>query len=971
MKVRRLYSYVRRLSCLLLLCSGTIVFAQADSGSIRGTVTDPSGAAVVDATVQAVTPDDQTITTKSNRSGIYEFKGLAAGTYSITATAKGFQSYASGVSVVAAQAQKLDIPLTIAVEEEKVQVNDQSTNVDVNPTDNASSIVLRGKDLDALSDDPDELQSDLEALAGPSAGPNGGQMYIDGFTAGQLPPKSAIREIRINQNPFSAEYDKLGYGRIEIFTKPGTDKYHGQFTVNGNTSAFNSPNPLVNFQSTFEDAGEGAVRVPPYDSTIYNGSLGGPLGKKASFFIDAQRRNINDQTVVSALILDPALSPIPFSAAIPHPRTRTNVGPRIDYQLGKNNTLTVRYQFWRDVDENEGVGQLSLPSQAYNESSTEHTVQVSDTQIFGTRVVNETRFQFVRENSDQIANTNGPTISVLGSFEGGGSSIGKATDQSDRYELQNYTSISAGSHFWKFGARIRGTHEINNSTSGFNGTFTFSSLTEYQAAQQQLQAGATTATGASQYSIVMGNPRTTATYVDAGVYFQDDWRVRPNLTLSYGLRFETQNAIRDHGDWAPRIALAWGIGGHSNPKTVLRAGFGMFYDRFGEDLILQAQRLNGNNQQEFIVKDPATFPCPASGCDLTGAQSALTTYQIDPHLHAPYTMQSAVSLERQISRNANFAVSYLNSRGVHQLLTRNINAPLPGTFDPTDPSSGVRPLGNIGNIYQYESLGDFKQNQLIANVNMRIGSALSLFGNYTLNYAHSDASGAGSFPSNPYNIAQDWGRASFDTRHRLFLGGTIALPYAFRLSPMIFASSGSPYSVTVGDDLNGDSIYNDRPWVLGACPATPVATVKCTSLGVFSFTPAAGAPILPINTFSGPSRFTMNLRLGKTFGLGSKIERRGGGDVGPGGPGGPRGHDHGGGFGRATGGPMMLGAATDRRYSLTFSVLVRNIFNHPNYGNPVSNLTSPIFGQFTSTIGGPFSSGSANRRIDLQAVFSF
>src|SRR5581483_6918773 len=227
MKVRRLYSYVRRLSCLLLLCSGTIVFAQADSGSIRGTVTDPSGAAVVDATVQAVTPDDQTITTKSNRSGIYEFKGLAAGTYSITATAKGFQSYASGVSVVAAQAQKLDIPLTIAVEEEKVQVNDQSTNVDVNPTDNASSIVLRGKDLDALSDDPDELQSDLEALAGPSAGPNGGQMYIDGFTAGQLPPKSAIREIRINQNPFSAEYDKLGYGRIEIFTKPGTDQWHG------------------------------------------------------------------------------------------------------------------------------------------------------------------------------------------------------------------------------------------------------------------------------------------------------------------------------------------------------------------------------------------------------------------------------------------------------------------------------------------------------------------------------------------------------------------------------------------------------------------------------------------------------------------------------------------------------------------------------------------------------------------------
>jgi hypothetical protein len=358
------------------------------------------------------------------------------------------------------------------------------------------------------------------------------------------------------------------------------------------------------------------------------------------------------------------------------------------------------------------------------------------------------------------------------------------------------------------------------------------------------------------------------------------------------------------------------------------------------------------------------------GCDLSGAQSALTTYQIDPRLRSPYTMQSAVSLERQISRNANFAVSYLNSRGVHQFLTRNINAPLPGTFDPNDPTSGVRPLGNIGNIYQYESLGDFKQNQLIANVNMRLGTALSLFGNYTLNYANSDTSGAGSFPSNQYNIEQDWGRAAFDTRHRLFLGGTVALPYALRLSPMIFAGSGSPYSVTVGQDLNGDSIYNDRPGVvLSGCPATPVANIKCTQLGVFDLAQTPGAPLLPINRFTGPARFSVNFRLGKTFGFGSKVERRGGGA--PGGPGGPGGHDHGGGFGRAMGGPMMLGAPSDRRYTLTFSVFVRNAFNHPNYGNPVSNLTSPLFGQSTSIVGGPFSSGSANRRIDLQAMFNF
>ena len=149
--------------------------------------------------------------------------------------------------------------------------------------------MLSGKDLEALPDDPDELQADLEALAGPSAGPNGGQIYIDGFTAGQLPPKSSIREIRINQNPFSAEYDKLGYGRIEIFTKPGTDKFHGQFSVEGNSSGLNTRNPFLDADAT-----------QPYDSVIYMGNIGGPINKKASFFFNVQRRNIDEIAVVNA-----------------------------------------------------------------------------------------------------------------------------------------------------------------------------------------------------------------------------------------------------------------------------------------------------------------------------------------------------------------------------------------------------------------------------------------------------------------------------------------------------------------------------------------------------------------------------------------------------------------------------------------------------------------------------------------------
>src|SRR5207248_789919 len=162
------------------------------------------------------------------------FKGLRSGKYTLNVIAEGFTVYENDNADIGDQPLRLNVQLTIAVQEQKIQVSDTAPTVDVNPANNAGAVVLSGKELEALPDDPDELQSDLEALAGPSPGPNGGQMYIDGFTAGQLPPKASIREIRINQNPFSSEYDKLGYGRIEVFTKPGTDKFHGQGFVMGN-----------------------------------------------------------------------------------------------------------------------------------------------------------------------------------------------------------------------------------------------------------------------------------------------------------------------------------------------------------------------------------------------------------------------------------------------------------------------------------------------------------------------------------------------------------------------------------------------------------------------------------------------------------------------------------------------------------------------------------------------------------------
>ena len=966
------YSYVLILT-VLLVC-GASSLAQTTTGTLRGQVTDPSGAVVTNATVAVRAPGGQTLSATTNRGGAYEIGNLAPGRYAVTANAKGFAVFAEdGVEVAAGQVAQFNIALEISVEKERVNVQEETPQVDVNPASNASAIVLSGKDLEALPDDPDELQSDLEALAGPSAGPNGGQMYIDGFTAGQLPPKESIREIRINQNPFSAEYDKLGYGRIEIFTKPGTDKFHGQVSVEGNSSGMNSRNPFL-----------GTAPQAPYDSVEYMGNIGGPINKKASFFFNVQRRNIDEIAIVNAPALDTNFNQIRLSESVPNPRTRTNISPRIDYQVTPNNTLTARYQFYRDTQDNAGVGGTLLPEAGYDTNSTEHTVQISDTQILGTKAVNETRFQYLRDNSGQTPVTTPlqnqlpptvtiiPSINVLGAFTGGRSSSGTQTDHQDHYELQNYTSISQGKHFLKFGGRLRAVHEINTSNAGFNGIFTFQDLATYSNALQgsangipiqfKLDAPPSSSPPTMPTTVPVTVP---VTVVDAGLYVQDDWKVRPTFTLSYGLRLETQNAIHDHADLAPRVGFAWGIGGggKSAPKTVLRGGFGLFYDRFSQDLVLNADRLNGVTQQQYIVPSPDSFPSFPSLSSQTQ-----TIYQISPNLRAPYIMQSAFSLERQVTKIANVTVSYLSSRGVHQFLSLNVNAPFPGT--PGSPP-GETP------VYQYSSDGVFRQNQLITNFNIRAGAKLSLFGYYSLNYANSDTSGASSFPMDSRDLGADYGRASFDTRHRLFVGGTIGLPYAFRLSPFMIFNSGTPYNVTVGQDLNNDSVLNDRPtFATTSDPACLSLIAKCH----YNPSPTASDVLVPINYLTGPARFTLNLRLAKTLGFGPEVGGKGGAQAGGGPGGGPRGggpHGGGGGghggFGRGPGGGFWgMGPATTRRYSLTFSVNARNVLNRVNAATPIGVLSSPNFGQSIALAGGgPFSSAAANRKIELQATFSF
>ena len=942
------------LTGILLLGSTVLASAQAATGNIRGTVSDPSGAVVPSASITVTGQNGASSFALSGGDGAFLINGLGAGSYTISVSAEGFAPFDPlQVKVIAGRNTLQNLALRLPVETQEVTVSVQSLGVDTSADNNASSVVIKGNDLNALSDDPDQLQSDLRALAGAAAGPNGGEIYVDGFSGGQLPLKSSIREIRVNQNPFAAQYDKLGYGRIEILTKPGTDKLHGSFMMNGNSSAFNSLNPFV-------------ASEPAYYSTSMMGNAGGALTKTSSWFVNFFRRDNQSNSIVNAALLDSSGKIYNYSAAVANPQTRLDFSPRFDIQLGSRNTLSVRYSFSRSTQINSGVSLFALESQAYNVSNIQNAIQISDTQVINDHVVNETRFQFAGARSSQSAVNTDPTVTVQGAFTGGGNSMGVNRANQSNFELQNNTFVSKGTHAIIFGTRLRFTRDASYSTAGFNGQYIYSSLDAYAAHTP------------TEYDVTAGIGAAAVNYFDAGVFFQDDYKWRPNITLSYGIRYESQNYIGDHADWAPRLSFAWAPGARNGKpaKTVIRGGYGWFFDRFGEDYLLQTIRQNGITQKKYVVKNPTFYQNAPTPDQLAATSAAASTiYTIAPNFKAAVNMQAALGVEHQFGKVVTFSATFMNSRGVHQAYTDNINAFIASTYDAAT-GTGTRPNGINENIYQYQSGGVYNQNQLTLNYTVR-AKRFSLFGFYTLNNAKADTSGAGYFPSNQTNPGADYGRANFDVRNRFLLGGNLQGPFGVSFSPMIDTDSGKPFNITIGQDLNGDNQFNDRP----AFATSSSTNMMETAYGTFDLSPASGQARIPYNVGFGPSQFHMNMRVSKSIGIGPKVTGAtagfsgGSGDGGQphGGPGGGPGGGLGiGGLnGGGSGGPQRNNQTVARRYSLNFTAMGRNIFNNVNLATPVSVLKSPLFGKSNALAGNFFGSTASNRSIDLQVSFNF
>lgn len=897
--------------------------------------------------------------------GRFVFRGLPAARYNVVVEAPGFSAFFKEVRVTAGPPIVVNPTLSIFTDQTTVTVTDDSAALSTANDANKDALVFGEEQLRNLSDDDATFQQQLQALAG-GDGSHPPQVYVDGFSGGQFPPKSAIRQIRINQNPFSAAYDSLGFGRIEISTKPGTGAIHGQVEVFGNPSGLNSQNPFIRFPE------------PGYYRVHTRGNVSGPLGKKTSFFTSIDYYDQQNNAIINAqTVAANSNTIIAVNSAVPNPQTTQNYSVRIDRQWSVNNVFTARYEYDRIGQNNAGIGlsggnfgqgvscpgsstPYTLASQGLNCAGSENTLQLSNSQILGPNAALDTHFQWLHFKQGLDPVSNAPSILVNGAVNDGGNSSQATHDSNDQFEFQESGTYERKRHFVRAGVRTRLYRDSNFSTANRNGTFTFNSLADYQASIGP-DGGTSARPLAAQFSVTTGQSSFQVTTADVALWAEDEIKLTKSLTGTFGARFELQTAIPDHFDPSPHFGLAWAPGGTDKkpPAVVYRVGTGIFYDRLPITTLLSAVRQNNPALQTTYVvtsaraSDPNAAGLPffsrtASGLPPVtelGVSAPATVYRVAPEYHSPYEVDTGASVEVALGKRGSISINYINFRGVHQLVSRNANAPF---------ADGTRPLGNAtGNVYEYSSGADTFGNVVFAHPQINFSKHIQFWAFAQVQRFNGDTSGPSSFASNSYNIHQDWGRSPWDRHQALFTGLDTDWKYGLHASAFLATQGGRPFNITTGSDLNKDTIFNDRPsFATPADIANDPGNVRTTAFGAFHVAPSSGEAPVPINYGRSPAFVSLQLQLQDTIRFGP---RKADPDAPPPPP-------------PAPGKPAVR---PDPRYALVFSVEVQNLTNTVSPATRIGTLTSPYFGQSINSANSFLSTSAANRTVQLHTSFRF
>ena len=881
-------------------------------GNLNGTVLDPSGAAVVGAEVhlQAATP--QTTTTGAH--GTFVLHCVGNDPYQITVDANGFaESQVSGRGLA-----DITVHLRIADVHTEVEVGENS-GVSVDTDHGAGTHTLTAQDLEGMADDPDDFKRQLQVLAASSGGaPGQAIITVDGFqNSSSLPPKSSIASIRVNPDMFSSEYDRPPYqgGRVEIYTKPGRDSLHGALIFTDSESGLNATDPF-------------AVSATPAGKRRYGFEFGGPIRKqKSDFFLALERRDIHEFNVVNAVVLNSQGEETPLSENVPAPQQLWIGSARTDWQLNAKNMLAATYSANINNSDNVGSGGLVLEEAGYGSTVSEQDLRLTDIFTLSPTLLHETHIGFTWKNTTDIPLSTAPSLQVAGAFTGGGATAGHLQNRERDLEVDDDILWTHHKHSVKIGVASLGimVHDVDPDT--FNGAFVFggglapvlgdgtqqtsiSGLEQYRRTLLSLPGGVPTT-----YNVTQGTALVPFTQWRVAGYAQDQWTLRPNLSLALGLRYALQTSPGSFRNLVPRVGIAWSP--DRKQRWVIHARGGLFSSAVTPDVSTEAYRLNGLRQTQTLLYSPS-FTDPLVPTPSTIAVA--TTRQFAPGLGQTWSFQSQLGVEHELPQHWHAQANLFDAQAWGTLRSRNINAPLVNNTT-TNPLLAPRPIAPGKNIFEFEQSGHLHGQVVFLGVDQHSYKRFGIFVGYLYFNLKTDADSATMFPQSSYSEQGETARASWESTQRLFAIGQLNLPAELSLTSQFDASSGDPYNVITGMDNNGDGVFNDRP----SLTAQPGTGTYQTPFGLLNTTALNGS--LGRNIATMPALIHLDSNLSRTFEF----------------------HSH--------------GLAADRHQSVTLNARSANLLNHTNVTSVGNVVGSPTFTQ-------PLAAEAA-RRVEFGIRYTF